>query len=251
MNSSYTLEAKQIPPGRLLVNHFYIGIAITLFYILLAPKVIYQGFPGFSILLIAEILILAPLGLIHLWFSSNGDSFTSRFKDVILLRERLSIKLFLVWTGIGILSVLLVYVPHYPLGLALRENYFAWLPEWYFNPTFGTDNLQLVARLFLIGILVDGLIGPVVEELFFRGYLLPRMAYFKNWAPIINGSLFGLYHFWQPHNMIASIAIGIILSYIVWKKRNVYLGIAIHCTLNILGSLSGYLASIEGIFVGR
>ena len=102
-----------------------------------------------------------------------------------------------------------------------------------------------------MGIFIDGIVGPVVEELFFRGYLLPRMAYLKKWAPFVNGTLFGLYHFWQPHNYLAIIGIGIILSYIVWRKKNVYLGIIIHCTLNILGAIGGYLAATGGQIIAR
>lgn len=151
----------------------------------------------------------------------------------------------------GIILSAVIYIPLYPLGLYFRESMFSWLPEWYFNPSFGTDNLELIAKVFLIGIFIDGLVGPIIEELFFRGYLLPRMAFLKNWAPILNGLMFGAYHFWQPHNLIAVCAMGIILSLIVWKTKNVYLGIAIHCTMNILGSISGYMAVSNGVFIGR
>jgi AcrR family transcriptional regulator len=41
----------------------------------------------------------------------------------------------------------------------------------------------------------------VVEELYFRGYLLPRISRFGGWAPVINCCLFALYHFWQPFNL--------------------------------------------------
>jgi membrane protease YdiL (CAAX protease family) len=67
----------------------------------------------------------------------------------------------------------------------------------------------------------------------------------------VNGSLFGLYHFWQPHNLPALIGLGIVFSYAVWKTRNVYVGIAIHCTLNMVGALGGYLAAMNGTIIGR
>jgi membrane protease YdiL (CAAX protease family) len=105
--------------------------------------------------------------------------------------------------------------------------------------------------MFLAGIVIDGLIAPVIEELFFRGYLLPRMAYLKHWAPIVNGTLFGLYHLWQPHNLPAIIGVGIVLSYVVWRKQNVWLGVFIHCTLNIVGAISGYLAASGGYVIPR
>ena len=236
---------------RLFWNHFYAGICITAFYIWLSPIVIEAGYPGFAVLLMAEVLVLLPLVGGHMLIL--GKKLTGKFtlQEVIQYRRNMSWKQFLPWMLGGMLVSAVIYVPLYPLGLYLRETVFSWLPEWYFNPTFGSEDMELIGKVFLIGVFIDGFIGPIIEELFFRGYLLPRMEHLKKWAPIINGVLFGLYHFWQPHNLIAVCAMGVILSWIVWKTKNVYLGIAIHCTMNVLGALSGYYAVINGVMVGR
>ena len=42
-----------------------------------------------------------------------------------------------------------------------------------------------------------------------------------------------------------------VLSYVVWKTKNVYLGIIIHCTINLLGAIGGYMAVSEGLVLGR
>ncbi|NNF36514.1 MAG: CPBP family intramembrane metalloprotease [Saprospiraceae bacterium] len=241
----------QIPFNKQVFNHFYVGIVITIFYVWISPLVINAGMPGFSVLLIAEIGILLPLVVAHLWRSSKKYDTGINSIELIPYRKKISPKKFLLWTLAGLLGCIVIYIPLFPIGLYLRESIFGWLPEWYFNPTYGTENIDLIAKVFLAGILIDGFIGPVAEEIFFRGYLLPRMAYLKKWAPIVNGVMFGLYHFWQPHNLIALIAIGILLSYVVWKTKNVYLGIAIHCTLNILGGLGGYMAVMSGTMIGR
>jgi hypothetical protein len=251
MKTEYDFNIDQIAPGKLLLYHFYPGAAILIAYIGLSPYLIELGYPGFTTLLLAELFILAPIGLGHLaWHARNGNSF-SGFRRLIPFTKKLSPVQYLKWSLLGILGCTLVYLPLYPLGLYLRENIFSWLPEWYFNPVYGTADVKLIAKVFLAGIFIDGIVGPVVEELYFRGYLLPRMAYLKKWAPILNGLLFGLYHFWQPHNYPAIIGIGIVLSYVVWKKQNVYLGIIIHCTLNILGGLTGYLAASSGEIILR
>ena len=242
---------KQITFSSQLVNHFYLGVIITLFYIWLSPKIISAGYPSMYMLLFAELAILAPLVFIHLLWSSRRQYGHFSFSKLIAYTDKLSLKSFLIWSAGGILAIFIVYVPLYPVGQFFRESVFSWLPEWYFNPSYGTDDMRLIARAFLFGIFIDGFIGPVTEELFFRGYLLPRMAYLKKWAPIVNGVLFGLYHFWQPYNLLATMAVGIILSYVVWKKRNVYLGIAIHCTINVLGAIGGYMAIMNGTMIGR
>jgi uncharacterized protein len=43
------------------------------------------------------------------------------------------------------------------------------------------------------------------EELYFRGYLLPRLYRFGIWAPLINISLFSLYHYWTPWGVLSRI----------------------------------------------
>ena len=84
---------------------------------------------------------------------------------------------------------------------------------------------------------LNGVVGPVVEELYFRGYLLPRMERLGRWAPLINVSLFSLYHFWSPWQVMARIlGLGPMVYAVRWK-RNVYLGMVVHCALNSLGVL--------------
>ncbi len=235
----------------ILINHFYAGIFITAFYLWLSPKIISLGYPGLSVLLLAEVFVLTPLVGGHLFLLSWKVNRSFSLKGIVPFRTKMPWQKFILWMLGGMLISALIYIPLYPVGLWLREHVFGWLPAWYFNPTFGTADTELIAKVFLIGVFIDGILGPLIEELFFRGYLLSRMAHLKNWAPFVNGTLFGLYHFWQPHNLIAVCAMGIILSWIVWKTKNVYLGIAIHCTMNILGALSGYYAVLNGVMPGR
>ena len=185
------------------LEHFYMGVIVTLVYVLVAPKLIGMGYPGFGALLFVELFVLTPLVLAHLFAMARKSGPPSSLRNVVGYRQRIGWRRFTAWYVIGLLAIFASYVPLYPVGLAVRDSFFAWLPEWYFNPGYGVTDVDLLAKLFLVGILVDGLIAPVMEELFFRGYLLPRMEYLKGWAPVINGAFFGLYHFWQPHNLIA------------------------------------------------
>lgn len=251
MKTAFNINTDQLSLPKQLLYHFYPGIFITLFYVGISPWLISSGLPGLGVLLLAEVLILAPLGLTHLYRKGHKLNGNWSLRNVVFLTEALNWKQYLKWTFVGIGLCFLIYVPLYPVGQYLRANVFDWLPAWYFDPFFGDSNKALIAKVFLMGIFIDGLVGPVVEELFFRGYLLPRMSYLKKWAPIANGVLFGLYHFWQPHNYLAIIGIGIVISFIVWKKKNVYLGILIHCTLNIVGALGGYLAVIGDVAISR
>jgi membrane protease YdiL (CAAX protease family) len=233
------------------IDHFYLGVIMTTVYVFTSPWIIEKGYSSMAALLFIEVAVLAPIVSFHLYYKARQLGTPGALGQIIQFRKPLSKKAFLAWTIGGLAAIIAVYVPLYPLGLFMREEYFNWLPEWYFSPSYGVENMELLAKVFLIGILIDGIIGPVAEELFFRGYLLPRMAYLKAWAPIVNGAFFGLYHFWQPHNLVALVFVGVILSYIVWKTKNVYLGIAIHCSLNIIGALGGYIAVTGGTELAR
>lgn len=251
MKNEFNINDDQITFNKQLLFHFYPGVLLTLFYVLISKPLVMNGYPGLTALLLVEIFVLAPVGLTHLFLKGKSLNGKLSLKNVIYYTKKLTWKEYLIWSLLGFLACFIVYLPLYPVGLYLKENLFSWLPQWYFDPGFGTVDTQLIAKMFLVGIFIDGIVGPVVEELFFRGYLLPRMAYLKNWAPVLNGLLFGLYHFWQPHNYLAITAIGIILSWIVWKKKNVYLGIIIHCSINILGALAGYFAATGGNVIPR
>ena len=84
---------------------------------------------------------------------------------------------------------------------------------------------------------INGFVGPIVEELYFRGYLLPRMEYLGRWAPLVNVTLFSLYHFWSPWQIVARILGFGPTVYAVRWKRNVYLGMVVHCSLNSIAVL--------------
>ena len=50
----------------------------------------------------------------------------------------------------------------------------------------------------MIALAFNGVAGPITEELYFRGHLLPRLERYGRWAPVINTALFAIYHFFSP-----------------------------------------------------
>jgi uncharacterized protein len=74
------------------------------------------------------------------------------------------------------------------------------------------------------------LLAPVVEELLFRGLLLPRMrAVFAKRDFVVNGALFGLYHVHQPWSMPASVIDGIVnQAYPTRRFRSIWIGLIVH-----------------------
>jgi membrane protease YdiL (CAAX protease family) len=77
-------------------------------------------------------------------------------------------------------------------------------------------------------------------------YLLPRMGYLGGWAPAVNALLFAVQHFWQPYNGVLIFLLSLSLTYVVWWKRNIYIGMLLHGSANTIAAvlaLVGFLAS--------
>ena len=126
------------------------------------------------------------------------------------------------------------------LDPAILDAVFGWLPPW-FVELVPVDNVAAcsfgawVVTLIVYAVM-NVLVGPFVEELYFRGYLLPRMSQMGRRAPLVNSVLFSLYHFWSPWSLLTRVVGVTPLAYAVWWKRNIYLGMAVHMLLNGLST---------------
>ena len=87
------------------------------------------------------------------------------------------------------------------------------------------------------------IIGPITEELFFRGYLTSHFRIQNNFTPILITILFSLYHFWLPFNNIFRILAFAPVMFVVYKKKNIYLGILFHCMCNLF-SVIGFVLEV-------
>jgi len=124
-----------------------------------------------------------------------------------------------------------------PVNQLLADRLFDWLPDWYQVRDFEGYSKKTVTMVLILNLLFNGLLAPVLEEIYFRGYLLPRMDSFGKTAPLINVLLFSLYHFWQPQIYFTLIIALLPMTYLVWKTRSIRLAIITHCGLNIAGAL--------------
>lgn len=86
-------------------------------------------------------------------------------------------------------------------------------------------------------------LGPITEELFFRGYLTAHYEK-QNWfTPILIAILFSLYHFWLPFNNVFRILAFAPVAYVAYKKKNIYISIVFHCLCNLF-SVIGFVLEV-------
>jgi len=222
------------PLARSIVLHLFPGALGTLAYVLLAPILERSGYPALLALLIAAGLVIAPIELVYLIRQARRPA----AGPVIGLRERLP---GWQWVVLPLLMVVWGFLASGALSAAepaIARALFGWLPEWFF--VFDVDQFRAYSRealwlTFWVGLVVNGLALPIIEEFYFRGHLLPRLARFGRWAPALNLTLFSLYHFWTPWQIVSRIIWLLPWGYVVWWKRNFYLMVIAHSVSNLLG----------------
>jgi membrane protease YdiL (CAAX protease family) len=219
---------------RTVVLHLLPGVLATLFYLAAAPLVRSLGFPSMMAFFVAILLVIIPfeLGYPLYWARKNGSSLES----VILYREPVSRLQFvalvlslLAWSGI---FYVLIYPP---LDTFFIDNVFWWLPEsFFFAEDFARYSTTVLLITWTFGMVVNAIVGPIVEEVYFRGYLLPRISRLGAWAPLVNTVLFSLYHFWTPWQNMGRIVEFLPIVYVAWYKKSIYVSMGAH----VLGNVS-------------
>lgn len=107
------------------------------------------------------------------------------------------------------------------------------LPNWLegtFNQMYGNWG----------GVLYLALLGPVLEELMFRGAITRELL--KRYRPaaaiLFSGLMFGLIHF-NPAQSVAGFLMGMLLAWLYYRTRSVVPGILVHVVNNSLSVWGG------------
>lgn len=238
MNNSKSNKTKdQHSLVKSIILHVTPGVLVTLVFLLLKPLLDSTGYPPLLAFLLAILLIDIPfmLGVML----NEGKKLNGRIslKDVVQYREKVSWKTFaIVFIGAFIVLYLIIMLTA-PLNSILAGSAFYWLPEWFFfddAAQYEGYPKNILVIVFTLHLLITGIILPWVEELYFRGYLLPRISRYNGWAPLIGGLLFGFYHSWQLFGWVGVSLLGIGLGFVVWWKRDIRLGISLHIFANAI-----------------
>jgi membrane protease YdiL (CAAX protease family) len=86
------------------------------------------------------------------------------------------------------------------------------------------------------------------EELYMRGYILPRQILSHGrWAWLVHGILWTLFHFFQRWTYIQLLPITLSLSYVTYRTRNTSIAIAAHYVGNGILGMIPILIVIAGL----
>lgn len=223
--------------ARVIGLHLVPGALATVAFLLIAPPLETAGYPPVLAFFIAVAVTILPweLGVILYAGRRGGGRLAAlEFREPLPRRT---------WWTLFPLVLVASLVPFALLSLSepfIIDAWFAWIPSWFVD-LVPIDNVAAYSNgAWTISLVVYGVmnivVGPAVEELYFRGYLLPRMTRFGRMAPLVNSALFSLYHFWSPWALVSR-TVGVMPFVLaVWRKRNIYLGMAVHMTLNAIST---------------
>ncbi len=224
-----------IPP--LLLMGAYIGLGHV--------SAVQENIPALLLFFLLAVLILFPIELFVVLRARKVEFGRYSLQSAFTIHKKLpwwQIALFgvLTWGFAGLMTVTIMplesslFAPLSERLSALLPAYFDWTNFAYLE-RYSRSTLILMAAVLMV---FNGFVGPIIEELFFRGYLTAKIKRYGVMAPVIITVLFSLYHFWLPFDNLFRIAAFFPAFYLAWRKKNIYIAIVCHVLSNVFSTIN-------------
>jgi len=218
-----------------IILHLFPGILVGCFYFLARQPVANLGYPSIFALLLAFALVLIPVELGYLLL--QGKKKTGRFtlQGMISYRNSIPQWQYIVWPLVIFVVIGGIFTLLKPVDAFLQERLFFWMPDLNsgLDGNYSRTILIVTYSMFLV---FNVFLAPMVEELYFRGYLLPRMQ--GRFATLFHSFLFAAIHVFTPW-MIITRTLGLLPLVIGVKKKNIVVGMIVHILSNSVGLITG------------
>jgi membrane protease YdiL (CAAX protease family) len=242
-------QPPRLTPVAILGYHLVPGTVFSGLLMLLSRVFIQHGLTAYlaELLLIPTCLMPMLVGTMLLSAKRLGPRLSLR--RVIAYNAPGTISDYVTWPILLFLCWALASLAVVPLGARLEAWYLTWFPR-----QLGTQALVTGVTAtspgqrhmtLVLAILLSGLMAPVVEEAYFRGFLLPRMRHLGWLAPILSAFLFGLYHFFSPWSLPAILVAFLPIALVVQAKGNFRIGVVVHAMFNLMGVVTLFFASAQ------
>jgi uncharacterized protein len=224
-----------------IILHLLPGILTGGGYFLIRQPVQNLGYPTIFALILAVVFILIPVELGYLLFQGKQKCGRFTLKGMISYRQSIPWWQYIVWVVGIFVATGAIFTFLKPIEWMLQERVFFWIPSLSagLDGNYSRSTLIVTYVMFFVFI---ACLGPLVEELYFRGYLLPRMK--GTFAPLFHSFLFAAYHIFTPW-MIVARTIGLLPLIYAVKKKNIYIGIAVHVLVNSLDVVTGIVFIVK------
>lgn len=148
-------------------------------------------------------------------------------------------RLALVGVPLALAGMIVVFGLASALEPPIRDALFAWVPEGLVLET-GPEGMMEASRAGMVTVwILSGIvgvgIGGVTQELYHRGFLLPRTAALGAWAVPFNAGAFAVMHLAAPWGWPFFFLAALLWGAAVYRWRSVQLGLAGHIGMLALG----------------
>ncbi|GLZ75882.1 hypothetical protein Afil01_06890 [Actinorhabdospora filicis] len=229
------------------------ALIVAVYAFIAAPLVDSIGYPPFLAWAIALAIVLFPVQFGLLWLGKQRTGKYSlrgalHYMDKPVPRGKVTwlIIFCLVWMTVVSLALM-------PLDNVVYDAFFTWIQYEGAGPSATTYldgfSRQMLAITLLVCLPFTGWTLPLIEEYYFRGFLLPRLPQLGKWAPVFSTVLFSVYHFWAPWTVLSKLVFLFPGVWFAWKKRDIRISIGMHPGSALLMSAFGTLAVALG-FLG-
>lgn len=219
------------------ILHLLPGILVGTFYFLARQPVVRMGFPSILALYLAFAFVLVPVELGYLIY--QGKKKTGRFtlQGIISYRNPIPWWQYIVWVSSIFVIVGAIMMLFKPVDSFLQKTLFFWMPD-VNSGLDGNYSKSILIVTYLMSLIFNVFLAPMVEELYFRGYLLPRMK--GKFAILFHSFLFAAVHVFTPWMIIAR-TIGFLPIILGTTKKNIYVGMIVHILCNSMDFLTAII----------
>ena len=119
-----------------------------------------------------------------------------------------------------------------------------WSPEVTASQVAVYGQTTLVVAL-LAKLLVDALLNPYVEELYWKGHLMPRLPLRGFGQAVAAGVLFSAEHFWQPADFVLVAIVQVGLCWYTLRTKSLDVAMTTHWIVNSLVTVLALLAVVR------
>ena len=239
MTEQKSNNTQVISTTKLLAYIFVPPVLTMIFYILLSV-LFHQVVPTMLLFFVSALMILFPIQIYLILKESKNNYGNYSLKSAFTHQEKkpLWLVILLGMSAFGFAGLMtIIWTPlEGMLFESLSDKLYELIPS-YFN----WKNIEIIASypkivLIIMSVLyfiLNGFIGPIVEEIFFRGYLTNKLR-MNNWiAPLLITILFSIYHFWLPFDLFFRVIAFFPAFYLAWRLKDIRISIIFHCASNI------------------
>lgn len=225
--------------AKLILLHLLPGIALCIMYIIFSITGVFEGHPRVVTLGVAMLFSNIPIEVGCLLYTAKKEEGSFRISAILGLKSRLKTLEFVKYTFLLLIIGAVLLIVLKPVSELLLKTVFCWIPDWYnFVQDMSTFPKKEIALATGVSFFILTIIVSVVEECYFRGFLLTRMKWMGKYAVLFNVIFYSAYHFYQPWFIVTRAVAMLPVYYYVNKKDSLRLGIVVHCLANFIDVIS-------------